>query len=550
VRKKSALLLDKMEKLSQLARARDHQMEDLSDDDDLQFGDDAEGEPRGARVATRDAASSYLFESASFRAADLAAEEEEEEKGGGGAGAGGVIYGQELSVAIGGHRKLHVGGKDYTVYEVDITTNVKELRASGKGREFVIERRFNEFRKLRETLKPLDLDLPTLPPGGGLNFLDRFSAEKLKLRKVNLERLLKYVAENPDLYTHPAFLEFCGVGGEGAGGAGGGGLLDAAGRALPGTAAAAAQGAGQAHALDIFAQIPRSIFDVTNPATVQFLVDTQRWILEPNGEENIINFGLVHKVRGSNAAVPTLLLLTNRALYKFKLGDGVPPYEVDWRLSLRLVYAVDQDGEDGGGGGEEKGEGKGEGKGGVEGKGGEGGGFSVSQNALGTGFTVHSFKAGKVSGPQLEERTYECDDALLCGEWVVSIASCARDRWQESMEGTVGDVGHVKVTTGAMVALMPQPEVFQGQFFLQKKNRRGQLQPRMLCLSDQWLYNCTWDVWVSECKWALPVSALSQLTVFEKSPRVLTIHVKSKDAQGAIKVRSKWLHFHSVALFI
>ena len=54
--------------------------------------------------------------------------------------------------------------------------------------------------------------------------------------------------------------------------------------------------------------------------------------------------------------------------------------------------------------------------------------------------------------------------------------------------------------------------LYQDHFYIHKKNSRGVMQPRMMCVSDAWVYNCTWEMrlpaQVKNCRWAVPLEAL------------------------------------------
>jgi len=98
-------------------------------------------------------------------------------------------------------------GSKYTVYEITSTTNLEGY----PGTEFVVKRRYNEFRNLYAWMKAQEI--PGLPAMPEKRFFDRFSTNVVEERQKEFNRILKWAATHAKIRKSNAFVQFITVGG-------------------------------------------------------------------------------------------------------------------------------------------------------------------------------------------------------------------------------------------------------------------------------------------------------------------------------------------------
>ena len=133
---------------------------------------------------------------------------------------------------------------------------------------------------------------------------------------------------------------------------------------------------------------PRSIFDAVPLEHLQGDTTSVSF-----GKETVVHYGLVRKVRGPGVVVPTMLLLTNQALYKL---DLVRSNRIKWRLPLKDIHSFD---------------------------------------SMARTYSLHLKTFGKNPLlPGLVEREYQCETSEHMLEWELAFTSTHTDIWQEYFE--------------------------------------------------------------------------------------------------------------------
>lgn len=103
---------------------------------------------------------------------------------------------RNAKVKIPTFHNLIEGNKEVTFYKVEITLN---------GAKWTIDKRFNEFHTLNESLKPSHGNLPSLP---GKTLLPVKKLEDIDKRRDGLEKFMQGLTERLDVYANKTFVHF------------------------------------------------------------------------------------------------------------------------------------------------------------------------------------------------------------------------------------------------------------------------------------------------------------------------------------------------------
>ncbi|KAL6072429.1 Peptidase S1 domain-containing protein [Balamuthia mandrillaris] len=90
-----------------------------------------------------------------------------------------------------------------------------------------------------------------------------------------------------------------------------------------------------------------------------------------------------------------------------------------------------------------------------------------------------------------------------------------------------------------------QQEVYQGHFFVTKRNRKGKLQIRFLVFGTRSVYNYVAKVSVSrtkvepnKCKWAFPIADIVAVVTYNDDPRAFSLEISTEASSKKKKVKS------------
>lgn len=103
---------------------------------------------------------------------------------------------RNAKVKIPTFHNLIEGNKEVTFYKVEISLN---------GARWTIDKRFNEFHTLNESLKPSHGNLPSLP---GKTLLPVKKLEDIDKRRDGLEKYMQALTERLDVYANKTFVHF------------------------------------------------------------------------------------------------------------------------------------------------------------------------------------------------------------------------------------------------------------------------------------------------------------------------------------------------------
>ena len=92
----------------------------------------------------------------------------------------------------------YVSLKTVAFYEVEITSHITQ-------NVWTVERRYNEFKVLHNSVSKIYINLPSIP---GTSFFKITSEEQLNKRKNELERFLRECAQRKDIFLNPEFHQF------------------------------------------------------------------------------------------------------------------------------------------------------------------------------------------------------------------------------------------------------------------------------------------------------------------------------------------------------
>lgn len=88
---------------------------------------------------------------------------------------------------------------------------------------------------------------------------------------------------------------------------------------------------------------------------------------------------------------------------------------------------------------------------------------------------MHDVRQVKIVGVRdyVSVRRYRCASSEDCDNVMVALECLVRRAWQSLCESSI----------------MPAPEIYQAHAFVDKLNRKGVLQNRVLAVSNEWVYN-------------------------------------------------------------
>lgn len=102
------------------------------------------------------------------------------------------------------HNTSFFGGKEFTVYEILVSTDIPQY-TSLKGTQFSMTHRYQDFCDLHSKLIGIYSQLPQLPPKSVFN---RMADETIKTRETAFRGFLDVVSRTPALHVHPLIVEF------------------------------------------------------------------------------------------------------------------------------------------------------------------------------------------------------------------------------------------------------------------------------------------------------------------------------------------------------
>ncbi|CEO94717.1 PH domain-containing protein [Plasmodiophora brassicae] len=125
-------------------------------------------------------------------------------------------------------------------------------------------------------------------------------------------------------------------------------------------------------------------------------------------------------------------------------------------------------------------------------------------------------------------RRYRCASSEDCDNVMVALECLVRRAWQSLCESSI----------------MPAPEIYQAHAFVDKLNRKGVLQNRVLAVSNEWVYNleCGYGpVTIKNAKWAVPIKAIVELSVSRHNRMPLLAMTMDPAAMGAAADKTRAL---------
>ena len=103
-----------------------------------------------------------------------------------------------IGITIKSFSEKYIDKKTVTFYEVEITSHINQ-------KTWTLEKRYNEFKVLHNSLSKIYVNLPPIP---GTSFFKITSQEQLNKRKVELEKFLRECVQRKDIFLNVEFRQF------------------------------------------------------------------------------------------------------------------------------------------------------------------------------------------------------------------------------------------------------------------------------------------------------------------------------------------------------